>query len=205
MHAPPPITGPGQKTERIGLYGGSFDPVHCAHLLVAQAAQEELGLDRVIFIPAAQSPFKTAAPAAPADTRLRFLKLALAERPGWIIDDQEIRRGAPSYSIDTVRSYAAQSPHASLFYLIGLDHVGQLTKWREADTLARMTDFVVIPRPGQAPVAVPDAFRLHWLRGFPFALSSSEVRARAAARKPIDLLVPSEVAKIIQTEHTYSY
>src|SRR5208282_1367068 len=97
---------------KIGLFGGSFDPVHWGHLLVARAAREEAGLDRVFFIPAAQSPFKPSAQPAPAAERLRWLRLALAGDTAAEVDDQEIRRGGPSYSIDTVRAYARNHPAA---------------------------------------------------------------------------------------------
>src|SRR5689334_1135840 len=90
---------------RIGLYGGTFDPIHLGHLLVAQAAREEADLARLFFIPAAQSPFKSDAQPAAASERLRLMRLALAGRDWCEIDDQEIRRGGISYTIDTVRGY----------------------------------------------------------------------------------------------------
>src|SRR5258706_6642624 len=134
---------------RVGLFGGSFDPVHLGHLLVAQAAREELGLSRLFFIPAGQSPFKPDSPPSPATERLRLLRLALAGKDWCEIDDQEIRRGGVSYSIDTVRDYSRRHAGAQLYYLIGADHVAQLPKWREAQELARLVEMVVIPRPGQ--------------------------------------------------------
>src|ERR1041385_7477491 len=91
--------------ERVGLYGGSFDPVHLGHLLVAQAAREELELSRLFFIPAAQSPFKPDSRAAPAAERVRLLRLALAGDTACEIDEQELRRGGVSYSVETVRDY----------------------------------------------------------------------------------------------------
>src|SRR3954463_11209340 len=101
----------------IGLYGGAFDPVHLGHLLVAQAAREELELDRIFFIPAAHSPFKPHSHASPANDRLRLLRLVL-QGGGWAeIDDQEIRRGGFSYSVDTVRDYLQRFPKTTLFYL----------------------------------------------------------------------------------------
>ena len=128
---------------RIGLFGGSFDPVHLGHLLVAQAACEELALDRLFFIPAAQSPFKPGSePASPA-LRLRMLRLALAGQARYKIDAQELQRGGVSYSIDTARAYAEKFPAAELFYLIGADHVPTLPKWREAEALAALVQFVV--------------------------------------------------------------
>src|SRR5512140_1257104 len=92
--------------QRIGLFGGSFDPVHLGHLLVAQAAREELALDRLFFIPAAQSPFKPDARPSLAPVRLRLLRLALAGQTSCEVDEQEINRGGVSYTIDTVRDYA---------------------------------------------------------------------------------------------------
>jgi len=89
--------------QRIGIYGGSFDPVHLGHLLVAQAAVEEVGLERLFFVPAAQSPFKPESHPAPAAERLRLLRLALAGKSNYEIDEQEIKRGGISYTIDTVR------------------------------------------------------------------------------------------------------
>src|ERR1700690_2147142 len=116
---------------KIGLFGGSFDPVHLGHLLVAQAAIEELGLDRLFFIPAAQSPFKPDSPTAPASIRLQLLRLALAGRTNCEIDEQEIRRGGVSYTVDTLRDYAKKFPAAKLFYLIGADNIAKLNEWRE--------------------------------------------------------------------------
>src|SRR4051812_13122335 len=137
---------------KIGLFGGSFDPVHLGHLLVAQAAREELELARLFFIPAAQLPFKPdSKPAAPHE-RLRLLRLALAGKTWCEIDEQELQRGGVSYTIDTVREIARRFPQAQIFYLIGADHVASLPKWREAVELAKLAEFVVIPRPGQSDV-----------------------------------------------------
>src|SRR5215470_4098929 len=103
---------------RIGLFGGSFDPVHLGHLLVAQAAREELDLHRLFFIPAAQSPFKPDSQPTPANERLRLLRLALAGQSWCELDEQEIRRGGVSYTIETLQDYVRRFPGASLFYLI---------------------------------------------------------------------------------------
>ncbi len=205
---------------KLGLYGGSFDPVHLGHLLVAQAAVEELGLDRLFFIPAAQSPFKPENKPAPAAIRLQLLRLALAGRTDCEIDDQEIRRGGVSYAVDTVRAYAKRFPTAQLFYLIGADNVAKLNEWREADELAKLAEFVVIPRPGDAVggsgfsrsgppeggtpnLDFPKPFRGRALKGFPFGVSSSEIRARVKAGMPIDCLVPPFVAEAIQAAKLY--
>jgi nicotinate-nucleotide adenylyltransferase len=188
---------------RIALFGGSFDPVHLGHLLVAQAAREELGLDRLFFIPAAQSPFKPEQKPTAANERLRLLRLALAAKTWCEVDEQEIRRGGVSYTIDTVRDYARRFQGAEIFYLIGADNVAQLPKWRDASELARLVEFVVIPRPGQTEVPIPAPFRGRMLKGFPLGVSSSQIRARVKAGSPIDHLVPTAVAEAIRNNRLY--
>ncbi len=189
--------------KRIGLFGGSFDPVHLGHLLVAEAAREEMSLDRLYFIPAAQSPFKPEQrPSAPAQ-RLQLLRLALAGKPWSAIDDQEIYRGGISYTIDTLRDFAGRFQDAELFYLIGADHVPQLPKWRDAPELARLAEFVVIPRPGRAEAPLPEPFRGRRLAGFPLGVSSSQIRERVRKGLPIGELVPAAVGEAIHNNGLY--
>ena len=188
---------------KLGIFGGSFDPVHLGHLLVAQAAMEELELDRLFFIPAAQSPFKPENQPAPATLRLQWLRLALAGKTNCEIDEQEIRRGGVSYSIDTVRQYRRDFPGAELFYLIGADQAGQLSHWREAPELARLVEFVVIPRPGEPVPRLAAPFRGQALRGFPLGVSSSEIRARCRAGLAITHLVPPAVAEAVKNNRLY--
>jgi len=197
---PSPITA---SVQPIGLFGGSFDPVHLGHLLVAQAAREELGLSRLFFIPAAQSPFKPDRQPTPANQRLRLLRLALAGKAWCEIDEQEIRRGGVSYSIDTVRDYSRRFPGTQLFYLIGADHVSQLPKWRAAGELAALVEFVVIPRPGQSETPFRKPFRGRTLAGFPLGVSSSQIRARVKAGRSIGHLVPERVAEAIGNNRLY--
>lgn len=189
--------------ERIGLYGGSFDPVHLGHLLVAQAAREELSLDRIFFIPAAQSPFKPDAGPTPAIERLKMLRLALAGNSHTEVDEQEIKRGGISYTINTARDYARRFPNVQLFYLIGADHVGQLPKWREAEELSKLVEFLIIPRPGQVQAEIPPPFRGEFLRGFPLGVSSSQIRARLKAGLPVEDLVPATVGEAIRNNRLY--
>ena len=188
---------------RIALFGGSFDPVHTGHLLVAQAAREELALDRLFFVPAAQSPFKPDRQPTPPHQRLRLLRLALVGCNWAELDDQEIRRGGISYTIDTVKDYLARFPRADLFYLIGADHAAQLHKWRAAEELARLVQFVVIPRPGQPESRLAAPFRGQQLKGFPFAVSSSQIRARVREGLPIEPMVAPAVAEAIRNYALY--
>jgi nicotinate-nucleotide adenylyltransferase len=189
--------------QRLGLYGGAFNPVHFGHLLVAQAAMEELELDRLYFIPASQSPFKQETPAAPAEMRLRWLRLALAGKIHYAVDDQEIRRGGVSYTIETARNYAKKFPRAKLFWLIGADNVPTLNKWAESDELAKLVEFAAIPRLGKTSVEFPKPFQGRMLKGFPLEISSSEIRTRVKARLPIEAMVPPFVAQAIRDAGVY--
>lgn len=189
---------------RIGLYGGSFDPVHCGHLLVAQAAREEAELDKILFIPAMQSPFKPARPLAPASLRLKMLRLALQGLSYCEIDDQEIVRAGVSYTIDTVRICQTRFPGHELTCLIGADHVAQLPKWREAQELAAAVEFIVIPRPGEPAVEFPAGFRGRRLSGFPLGVSSSQIRERVLRKLPIHLLTVPAVAEAIVGDGLYA-
>lgn len=187
----------------LGLYGGSFDPVHLGHLLVARAALEEFQLDRLYFIPAAQSPFKPQSQPAPGPLRTRLLRVALA---GWNrteVDTQELQRPSPSYSIDTATWYARRFPRARLLWLIGADHLASLPAWRQAIDLSRLVEFLVIPRPGIHPIPLPATFRIHHLQGFPLAVSSSEIRARSRRGQPLTGLVPDAVSAALQEMQPY--
>ncbi len=189
--------------QRIGLFGGSFDPVHLGHLLVAQAAVEELRLARLFFIPAAQSPFKPDNHPVPGAERSRLLRLTLAGKANCEVDEQEIKRGGISFTVDTLGDYARRFSQAALFYLIGADNVSTLPKWREAAELARLAEFVAIPRPGEPAVSFPPPFRGRMLKGFPFAVSSSQIRERVKAGLPIEHLVSPPVAEAIRNNRLY--
>jgi nicotinate-nucleotide adenylyltransferase len=132
-----------------------------------------------------------------------MLRLALAGENGYEVDDQETRRGGVSYTIETVRDYRRRYPAADLLYLIGADHTGKLLQWREAAELARLVEFVVITRPGEAAGLPAAPFRSRPLRGFPLALSSSEIRARVKAGLSIRHLVAPAVAEFIRQNRLY--
>ncbi|MBT5322945.1 MAG: nicotinate (nicotinamide) nucleotide adenylyltransferase [Verrucomicrobiales bacterium] len=192
--------------QRIGLFGGSFDPVHLGHTMVARAALVEVELDQLFIIPAAQSPFKPEQSPAPAADRLAWLRLAFGDEPRCEIDAQEIERAGVSYTIDTVRDYAARFPEAELFYLIGADHVPTLPEWREAAALADAVTFVVVPRPGELETGVaefPLSFRGTVLRGKPAAISASDLRKRLRAGESIENFVPPAVAAALNVKHCY--
>lgn len=189
--------------QHIGIFGGSFDPVHTGHILVTQAAIEEVRLARLFLIPAACSPFKLDQQPTPAAHRLAMLRLAFAGRNDCEVDDLEVQRGGTSFAVDTVRHFAEKFSGAKLFYLIGADNVPKLTEWRYANELATLAEFIVIPRPGNAPAPLPTPFRGRYLNGFPFGVSASQIRARAKAGLPLEPLVPAAVAQFIQNNRLY--
>ena len=188
---------------RIGLFGGSFDPVHSAHVMMARAALNELQLDRLFIIPAARSPFKPEQQPAPDEVRLAMLKAAFEEVAGCEIERLELEREGVSYAIDTVRAFVTRFPEAELFYLIGADHVPTLTQWREADALALILTFVVFPRLGEPEVEFPETFAGRCLEGELMDISSSDIRVRMREGKSVGHLVPSAVAGILSKKQIY--
>jgi len=182
---------------RLGLYGGSFDPIHNGHLILAQQALEDLKLDRVIFLPAAESPFKPNHTITSAEDRVAMIKLAIEHEPALSVDVSEIQRPAPSYTIDTVRAYRAMHPVDKLFFLIGEDHLCNLHKWNGFAELDQLVQFVVLSR-SDLPLSIkyPVIHRR-------FDLSSTEIRNRVANQLPISYLVPNTVLHYIKSKKLY--
>jgi nicotinate-nucleotide adenylyltransferase len=182
---------------RLGLYGGSFDPIHHGHLILARQALEDLSLDRVIFIPAAESPFKLNHSGAPASDRLMMVQLAIQCEPAFFVDPLEINREAPSYTIDTARTFHAQHPNDTLFFLVGEDHVPALPKWNEFEELDELVHFAILSR-SDLPLKVEyPVIRRR------FDLSATEIRNRVANDLPISYLVPENVLHYIEERKLY--
>lgn len=189
---------------RIGIFGGTFDPVHNGHVMIAEAALSELSLDQFFLIPAAQSPFKPNDPPAGNGARVELLRRVFGRREDCVVDEQELRRGGKSHTIETVRDYAARHPGAELICLIGADHVPTLPQWREAQALAELAEFAAVPRPGKAASDFPSPFQGRWLRGMPMAVAASDIRARVRMGKEFKHLVPSAVAGAIAELKLYA-
>ena len=190
--------------QSIAVFGGSFDPVHNGHVMIARSALAELELDRLIVMPAAQSPFKPDQTLAPAAARMEMLRAAFSGEPEIEISSWELDRGGASYSIETLRALAAEHPEAQLFYLIGADHVATLPQWREAAALAAAATFVVVPRPGAPEEAFPKPFSGRYLQGKPMAISASEIRERLRAGRSVANFVPPPVAQLLNSMQIYS-
>lgn len=190
---------------KIGFMGGSFDPVHFGHLVAAQDALERGGLDRLVFVPAAQAPLKPGAPGASAEERLAMLRAAVADDVRFEASDHEIAKGGVSYTIDTVRAMRVEFPGAELAWVIGADQAGRLHEWREISELAKLVEFVVLARPGWdvAPRAAIPGLRLRLCEGHRIELSSTEVRARVAAGLPVDWMMPHKTVEYIRENGLY--
>lgn len=190
---------------RLALYGGAFDPVHCAHLRVAHYALEQARLDRVIFIPAAQSPLKRHAPYSDDAARLEMLTLALQEQAGFAVDTIEMQRGGISHTIDTVGHFRDAYPNSNLFWIIGGDQFEQLERWHRIDALVHMLTFLVLARPGADLVnstLIPH-LRYQVLEAPLMLESSSEIRERCRNDRLLRGWVPAAVEAFISEQRLY--
>lgn len=193
-----------RRSLRLGLYGGTFDPVHLGHLIAARDALEQGRLDAVLFIPCAQSPFKAGSPRTTDAQRVAMLRHALKSEPRFWFSRCELDRPAPSYTIDTAREVRAAFPHATLFWLIGADLMARLHEWHGWADLRREVKFLLLER-GE-DVRVPASVRrvvLDLPHPRRVDISATEIRRRVKARLPIDHLVPASVATYIKRAGLY--
>ncbi len=192
--------------QRVGLMGGTFDPLTHAHLFSAEWARDALALHEVVFLPTAANPLKTGREAAPEALRLEMLHSSLAPYPEFVVNPIEIERGGKSYTIETVEELKRARPEDQFFFLHGSDALATLPQWKEVDALLDMVQFVVLSRPGHSPVKVLDASFLTRLMLLPMpelAISSTLVRERRREGRSIRFLVPPEVEATILRENLY--
>jgi nicotinate-nucleotide adenylyltransferase len=181
---------------KIGIYGGTFDPVHHAHLILAREASELLELEKVIFVPAAISPFRDE-PAAGAEMRLSMLRLAIEGESGFTIDECELRRPPPSYAIETVEEIRKRESEAEIYYLLGEDNVSSLSKWHRFSDLEKLVRFIVLDRGGSQPRHSYEVVRCR------IDISATEIRNRVASGRSIRYLVPPSVEELIRRQNLY--
>ncbi len=183
---------------RVGIFGGTFDPIHVGHLAIANAALESVPLDRVVFIPAKRAPLKEHGPVAGEADRFAMVELAVAGEPRFSVSRIELDRGGPSYTVDTLQQLAGAD---ELFLIRGGDALAALPRWKDSDRIATLATLVVAERPGapervgNAAIAVFDAPRLD--------ISSRELRARAARGGSLRYLVPDPVWRHIEARGLY--
>ncbi|NQY73677.1 MAG: nicotinate (nicotinamide) nucleotide adenylyltransferase [Candidatus Margulisbacteria bacterium] len=200
--------------KRIGVFGGSFDPVHIGHLTVAQDAFDQLDLDRLIFIPAWISPHKQDRHPIDGKYRLEMLKLATKDDFRFDVSDIEITRGGVSYSFDTIQQVKVEYPNSDVFFIIGLDTVVDLHRWYRVDELFESCTVIPFGRGGESPeeVAERSELTLAWkvqlldrlIRIHEIEVSASEIRMRIAEGLSVQTLVPSEIEMYITEHHLYN-
>jgi nicotinate-nucleotide adenylyltransferase len=190
---------------RIGVFGGTFNPPHIGHLIVAESAKEALSLDTVLFIPCASPPHKSSRSLADAECRLEMVKLAISGNSSFQASDIEIQRGGRSYTIDTLRALTAMYPRAQLYLLIGIDNLLELHTWKEPHEIFGLAEVVSVNRPGFEPADVRKDYlrRVTSLRYPNIDISSSEIRRKAKMGKSIKYLVPSAVESYILKHGAY--
>jgi nicotinate-nucleotide adenylyltransferase len=184
---------------RIGIFGGSFDPVHHGHLILARAAREELGLDRIVFIPANMSPHKTDTRPATAEDRWNMVNLAIKGEDGLTASDVELRRPAPSYTVDTLRDFRAEQPDDEFVLLIGADNVAKFDTWREPQEIRRLAPIAVLDRAGNEAAHDWPVVRRQ------IDISSTDIRTRVTAGRSIRYLTPASVCDYITAQGLYRH
>jgi nicotinate-nucleotide adenylyltransferase len=218
-----------RKPARLGLFGGTFDPIHLGHLRAAEEAAEALELERVCFLPCAVPPHKRDAERiAPAELRLEWLRLAVAGNPRFEVDPVELDRPGPSYSVDTLRAHEPRPGAEPPVFLIGQDAFAELDTWREPEALLELASFAVLTRPPRAcaslaavlPPRLKGALELAadglsarhraaptWVRLVPISaldISSTGIRAHLRAGRSIRYLVPETVREAILASGAYA-
>ncbi len=194
--------------QKIGILGGSFNPVHLGHLRLARIALKELGLDRVLFVPCRIPPHKSSQELAPSRDRIAMLRLALKDEPKFQLAFHEIRRPGVSYSIDTLRRLRRDYRGARLIFLVGSDSLNELTTWKDIDQFPDLCEFAVLERPGRTTVqknlrALPKELVVHRLQGPRLDVSSTNVRRRRTTGQSVGGIVPLDVAAYIKKRGLY--
>ncbi len=184
---------------RLGIFGGTFNPIHLGHLILAETARETLALDRVLFVPAARPPHKPAPDLLGGAARMRLLRLATRGHPAFQASDVELRRAGVSYTVDTLRLLRRRFPRSTLFLLVGQDVLA--VPWRSWKEIVALSTIVAARRPGAPTPRRPGP--VIWLDMPPVAITSSEIRRRIRRGRSIRYLVPEAVARHITRHRLY--
>lgn len=196
---------PRDRKKRLGILGGTFDPIHCGHLILAEQLKEELKLQKVIFIPSAIPPHKENHPISSAADRLRMVKIAIRDTPDFLISDLELKREGKSYTIDTLSQLKRLYQDSELFFLLGSDAINELQDWKEPDKIFQKVKVVIALRPGFDRINPENRFvkksLLIPINGL--NISSTQVRERVRQGKSIRYLVPAGVEEFIRSKNLY--
>ncbi len=190
---------------RIGIFGGTFDPIHVGHLVAAVNVRHALRLDRLLLV-VANEPWQKAGlrSITPATDRFAMVEAALGDVPGIEASRLEIDRGGPSYTADTVAEVAALHPGSDLFCVVGADVADVLATWEQSDLIARLATLVVVNRPGSVRSAALDGWRVAEVEVPALEVSSTDLRARAADGRPLDYLVPEGAVTCMRARGLYA-
>ena len=199
---------------RVGVFGGTFDPVHLGHLILAEQCREQAALDQVLFIPSARPPHKQNVPVTPFDRRVEMLALAISGQPAFRIDEMEKDRPGPSYTVDTLRILKVRLAAPELFLILGGDSLGDLPTWHDPCGILRLATVLIVARPGFEPPPLAevsralncgdDPVRLEMVDCPLIDIASRDLRQRVAAGKSIRYLVPRAVEVYIHEKKLWS-
>lgn len=199
------------RTYRLGIMGGTFDPIHIGHLACADQARESFGLDAVVFVPAGNPVFKKDKQVTSAAKRLEMCRLAVASNPAFDASAIEIERGGDTYTVDTLRQLRAHYPdNVELYFITGADAVFSIVKWRESSEIARLAKLIAVTRPGYAMseekkryLAERSDFSVTYAEVTALAISSSDLRARVAEGRSIRYLTMQSVLDYVEAHGLY--
>jgi nicotinate-nucleotide adenylyltransferase len=186
---------------RLGVFGGTFDPIHLGHLRAAENAREAMALDSVVFVPAARSPFK-GDPVSSGWDRYAMVALATAGHRGFEPSERELEREGPSFTVDTIRALRRERPEDELFLIVGSDTVRDLPSWRDSADLFAQSSVVAVSRPGE-PRPAPLPAGVSWVDGPGLAVSATDVRRRVKEGRSVRFLVPDAVADYVAKRRLY--
>lgn len=193
------------RPARIGVFGGTFDPIHEGHLAIAHAAMTQARLDKVLFVIAAAPPHKPGGTITPAETRVAMAAAAIENRPGFELSRIELDRPGPSYTADTLGLLQESMPEAELFFIVGYDSALDLPKWRKPGEIVRLATLLIAPRPENTRSLPPLLEGRYIILNMPQCpLSSSEIRARLKQGEPLNDALPAGVARIIREQRLYT-
>jgi len=189
------------KTTRIGVFGGTFNPIHYGHLVLAEQAYEKLNLDRVLFIPSFKPPHKSSQNIAEARHRFEMVKIAIKANRRFQLSDIEIKRQGRSYLVDTLRQLSSIYPNAQLFFISGSDTAGQMAKWKSIEEVLSLARFILAKRPGYQLKKYSN--KISVISITELDISSSMIRRRIRMGKSVNYLMPPAVIKYIQRNKLY--
>ncbi|MDD2689411.1 MAG: nicotinate-nucleotide adenylyltransferase [Candidatus Omnitrophica bacterium] len=186
---------------KIGILGGTFNPIHIGHLILAEEAREKIGLDKIIFVPAYLPPHKDNSDIAGAGLRLEMVKLAIKGNKYFVVSDAEIKRDGRSYTIDTIKEFKKKYPQDELYFIIGSDLLKYLDEWKDLGEIISMVKFIVATRPGYSLSEIPSYIKTVAIRAVD--ISGFEIREHVKEDKSFRYLVPEEVYRYIVRKGLY--